>query len=472
MISNIEFERFQGLKLNQDVKLAPLTLIFGPNAGGKSSIFRGMRLLKQSWSVHEGVEYSAKDIDLWSFENTVYQHKSDSNFVIGITIPSFENKIIGAGFKFFDVTTRFVIEKFGISSMSLEFRIEHFASRGDELGAIFRMEIVPTAGSSTRTYKITEVNGTNLDRLTDAVQSMRYIADESVDLDSSEDIAEKLTGRTIKFNGFRPVLESQSSSSQNAMRFWSRVIGPVLNGVAQELSQIQHVGPLRTVPGNFYADSKSMQKITSDGSNIDSILISAPTSERTKVSEWLFRLTGGNYKLVKAKFNNSAFGEIAQILLKDVHNDTIVRFSDVGVGLSQILPILAHLLISTPASQAQRGVRRERGGILLIEQPELHLHPIMQAELCDLLIEQAKLAQNGGGKQIIVETHSENLLLRLKKRLREGQISADQVSIIYVNRFPEGGSLAQPIRLGEDGKFRDDMPLDFVDLRAKEIYGD
>ena len=96
----------------------------------------------------------------------------------------------------------------------------------------------------------------------------------------------------------------------------------------------------------------------------------------------------------------------------------------------------------------------------------------MQAELGDLLIEQAKLLAQGTGKQIIVETHSENLLLRIKKRLREGSITPSEVSIIYVSRFPGGGSLAQSIRVSEDGKFRDDMPLDFVDLRAKEIYGD
>jgi predicted ATPase len=210
--------------------------------------------------------------------------------------------------------------------------------------------------------------------------------------------------------------------------------------------------------------------MTSDASNIDSILISASEQERTDVSKWLSKLTDGTYTLEKATFTSADFGDISQILLRDRWNDAVVRFSDVGVGLSQLLPILVNLLIKRRSVGGRRTFRRRLNDVLIVEQPELHLHPVMQADLGDLFASQIAAKGTREQQQIIVETHSENLLLRVKKLLREKVLATPDISIVYVSRFPGGGSLAQPIRVADDGRLRDELPLDFVNLRAREIY--
>ena len=81
--------------------------------------------------------------------------------------------------------------------------------------------------------------------------------------------------------------------------------------------------------------------------------------------------------------------------------------------------------------------------------------------------------------QIIAETHSESMLLRVQKLVREGQLDPSEVSLLFVDQFPEvqdsseesgaTGSYVQEIRLAKDGTFRDRWPLSFSDVRWSEI---
>ena len=98
---------------------------------------------------------------------------------------------------------------------------------------------------------------------------------------------------------------------------------------------------------------------------------------------------------------------LGQFVLKDTITGIPANIVDVGFGISQILPIAVQLY-ATGKNQ-----------ILLLEQPEIHLHSKAQADIADLLIDALKLQR----KTIIVETHSENLLLRLRRRVVEGLIT-------------------------------------------------
>jgi predicted ATPase len=89
--------------------------------------------------------------------------------------------------------------------------------------------------------------------------------------------------------------------------------------------------------------------------------------------------------------------------------------TDVGFGVSQILPVLA-LCYYVP-----------EGASILLEQPEIHLHPAVQSSLADVLID----AVNTRNVQIIVESHSEHLLRRLQRRIAEELIGADRVALYF-----------------------------------------
>ena len=131
-------------------------------------------------------------------------------------------------------------------------------------------------------------------------------------------------------------------------------------------------------------------------------------------------------------------GYIKILLEKDGKNRTLM---DLGFGTSQVLPVVFEL-----------GLRENR--LILIEQPELHLHPAAQSEIGSLLnfsIEQ--------GNQLIVETHSANLIERLRKLIREGKLSSKNVNIIYIgNDEQNGGSRCDVIGFDEKGEFTEAWP--------------
>jgi hypothetical protein len=140
-----------------------------------------------------------------------------------------------------------------------------------------------------------------------------------------------------------------------------------------------------------------------------------------------------------------------------------VGFEDVGYGLNQVLPIITQLCSPMPANS-----------LVTIQQPELHIHPRLQTELGDLLLESTMTNVDDPAfppKQVIVETHSEHILLRIQRRIREGKVDPSHVSVLYVDTAEDGGSVVHRIRLGDKGEFLDEWPDGFFGERLMEILG-
>ena len=135
---------------------------------------------------------------------------------------------------------------------------------------------------------------------------------------------------------------------------------------------------------------------------------------------------------------------------------------DIGVGISQVLPVVVAAL-------------RHKTGFVMIEQPELHIHPAIQVALGDLFIEQIR---NASDLTFILETHSEHLMLRLLRRIREtGEntvpdsktLSPEELSVYFIEQGDEGIS-CHSIRVDRDGDFIDRWPKGFFNERVKELY--
>jgi hypothetical protein len=136
---------------------------------------------------------------------------------------------------------------------------------------------------------------------------------------------------------------------------------------------------------------------------------------------------------------------------------------DLGVGISQIVPVVVAALDSSRT-------------LVAVEQPELHLHPRMQARMGDLFIEGIK-----AGNRFLLETHSEHLIHRLKRRIREiaeatetnaagnHELSREDVGIWHVS-IKDGEAIARQIDLQENGDFVGPWPDDFFEIGFKERY--
>ena len=132
------------------------------------------------------------------------------------------------------------------------------------------------------------------------------------------------------------------------------------------------------------------------------------------------------------------------VYLKDRRTGKRVTSRDIGVGMSQLIPVLVHAMAA-------------QGELIAIEQPEIHIHPALQAELGDVFIESA-LKQ---GNTFLIETHSEHLILRIMRRIREtarGKLPAgkqpirpEDVCILYVEPS-ESGSIVREMPINEQGE--------------------
>lgn len=136
--------------------------------------------------------------------------------------------------------------------------------------------------------------------------------------------------------------------------------------------------------------------------------------------------------------------------------DDMVSIADVGFGVSQTLPVLVALLAAKP------------GQLVYLEQPEIHLHPRAQAAMAKLLAEASER-----GVRVVVETHSDLLLLSLQTLIAEGNLNPETVKLHWFSRLEDGRTQVSSHDLDEQGSFGD-WPEDFsaIKLDAESRYLD
>ena len=165
-------------------------------------------------------------------------------------------------------------------------------------------------------------------------------------------------------------------------------------------------------------------------------------------------------EISKPIFEESTF--LCEIRLKDAHGKEL-KFSDVGSGIGYVFPILYEIF---------RAANKDH--IIFIQQPELHLHPAMQANLTDTLIRATS------DRRIIAETHSEHMILRALKRVRqttngtltdpELALTPEDVAINYFEPQGDGSTRVHNIRVSADGDFLDKWPKGFFAERDQELF--
>jgi predicted ATPase len=174
-----------------------------------------------------------------------------------------------------------------------------------------------------------------------------------------------------------------------------------------------------------------------------------------------FREVSGEVNRVHSDLSLSQHFTQADVFFEDSKSKARVPTSNIGFGISQMLP----LAVSAFATKDR---------LIVIEQPELHVHPALQCELGDIFICSA-MEQ---GNRYLIETHSEHLILRIMRRMRETfenklpegmpRLTPDDVSILYVEPG-EDGSIVREMPLNERGELVKGWPGGFFEEALNEM---
>lgn len=153
---------------------------------------------------------------------------------------------------------------------------------------------------------------------------------------------------------------------------------------------------------------------------------------------------------------------LAKMYLMDSHGRKL-KFDEVGSGIGYVLPVLMESLNHS-----------NMGKVVFLQQPELHLHPALQASLTDVLVEAS------ANKRIVAETHSEHMILRALKRVRqttngtltdpELELKPQDIAVNYFEPVPDGSTHVHILRVSDDGDFLDRWPNGFFAERDQELF--
>jgi hypothetical protein len=243
-----------------------------------------------------------------------------------------------------------------------------------------------------------------------------------------------------------------SNMGDEGIEILKRVDAP-LRQFVDKINGVQHLGPNREAPQRYYPFSgERPTTLTSAGAGATDMLLADVTRRGTgkgrlarDVENWLIKAQMADQLRISPMSDRHY-----EVKLRHPVSGELVNYSDVGFGISQILPVLV------------AGYNLGPGGLFMVEQPEIHLHPRAQSELGDFLFDlyQSRV-------QTIIETHSEHLIMRIQRHVASGKIRPEHVAVNYIFAT-EGKKVAVRLRLNEDGIFTDPWPQGFFEERLGE----
>jgi hypothetical protein len=234
---------------------------------------------------------------------------------------------------------------------------------------------------------------------------------------------------------------------------WNQNILLMRDRLSSKMDEIAYIGPLRQEPQRFGRYSPTDDSdVGSSGENMLSALFSDKKLVM-RVNNFLAMMEMPYKIKIHQLESQDTLGSVIHMSLVNKNTNIELAPTDVGVGYSQVLPLITQAALS-------------RGSLVCVEQPELHLHPAMQARIAEVFIE---AATGGSNVQFLIETHSESLMLRFLRRIREGTLNPESIQVLYIDQDAVGASHIHELPISPSGEFLADWPKGFFDDRIEEL---
>lgn len=545
MLNALHLGNFKAFADTQNIPIKPITLIFGPNSAGKSSIIHSLAMAHEASRKGEldifRTEIGGNSIDLGGFRQYVHRRQANRrvewgttfdtarlsgrlaellkpvssisiHLTMGVALDNEDKPVAGAA----PEVISYELESRGELLTRMSRRPDGMAvDRLNHEHPVIRQIITAVLESATTTTQVSDDDYASLtEAIADIVSSLRATGGTF--------LPEGLADKRQQADDGLPSMSLFSVSKGNraedlarALRFFlPRSLNDLVSGLSKaakdELLRIQYLGPLRSYPPRHLAFSEHDDMNWYAGGGYAWDVVRKNAAVREKVNGWLnnperlktpYELSVQNLltiddlsaeyeeriSAIEQRFTGEApydwdlFGElygvldelkksdsdhahIQELVLLDKRTDTRVSHRDVGIGVSQVLPVLV-------------GAYASRNQIISIEQPEIHLHPALQAELGDVFIESALGEQKN---TFILETHSEHLILRFMRRMRQTyqgkstglpSLTPKDITVLYVE--PDGPrSIVREMPLNEMGELVKAWPGGFFEEGIREQFDD
>lgn len=411
MLTHLKLENFKIWRSTGPIRLAPITLLLGTNSSGKSSLIQSLLLIRQT------VKGDDPNLDL----NLGNPDADDS-----VTLGQYKDLLCRHGI---------AIEGTLTPQLGIEFRWSESVTAEDSnlFSARYRQG---TAGSAELEYLRLgkDSQGFTVHRRKRGVYRLQ-IAGERNSLRQS---AEFRPERSFAF----------SAATLNRLGERSEPIRPIGPALLDELGRIIYLGPVRRLAQRDYVWAGRMPAhIGDDGAKaVDVLIASGVVCQLAKKRNQPMPAEGMLFAYaiywlremnLADDLSTLALGSSARYELLIENDGQVSNLKDVGVGVSQVIPVIVAALFA------------QHGHIVIVEEPESHLHPLAQSKLAELLAQVSKERN----VQFIVETHSEHLFRRMQTLIAKKQIALNDAAMYFVEREGKAARL-RPLELDDLGRVR------------------
>lgn len=431
LIERLHIENLKAFAGPHEVGLAPLTLVYGPNSAGKSTLLQALRIFMGVVDAgrHDGIHAWAKAFEGSAPRTVITYDEPDPEDYSGVSWR--RELILGADFR-----TR----ARALARAELRYAPNPFGTGGHEAALGFVSE-------------------------EDLSRKSFFPADPDPDtVEFADDFGEDPRGLYTVCTS-RPndePLETERAHDPLLFAHRDKALTQDLFALARML---RHLGPHRGAPESGYRPLKGPFNIDpkyrgfsadysawglGDFGGYEVLNQALRQLDVPYEFQPTFPLDKEKYAEYRRKFrhpNNSW-------VLNDVRSGAPVGLDEVGYGISQLLPVID---VCVHANEQ----------VICIEEPELHLHPRLQSRLANLFA--TSVVERGN--QIIVETHSESLLLRARRLVRRGILQPADVAVLYVDNAAGTGVSVRRLRLGVEGELLDPWSTGFFDDTLDDVLG-
>lgn len=519
MVTEIRFQNLRSLRDTGFIKLKPINLLIGANSSGKSTFLRAFLLLSQSRKKHMRVPIAWFDdtlVDFGDFDTSKNSNaKEDESIIFSFRFSNlisnrapisyfFRRNIINVSnpldcyecniyysidskknvyvsqlnFKSGEIYANLILPENGgevcvvINNKEVNRDLLSCRQTGEGFllpniffnlppekrtnrGLVIDFEVIDLALGILKSQ--CGARFSNVERLHPIIRLWRYNKEEFLyRLKSFRDI------KSLHKNINKWTLETQIFNDLY-YRILILYLWDIMRSVDIELDSFfencDYIGPLRAEGKRYYRNQGlQVKKVDSFGSNLIEFIDSLTETQKISYNNFLENILGVNIKV------KNHMGHQSMILRLEGREFNI---ADVGFGYSQILPIITKLwfLQERTRFNSFRDLNFFRSSrvTFLLEQPELHLHPALQAKLADAFLRVTQIKDSRVRTDCIIETHSPTIINRIGRRIREGNYKENNVNLLIFNKHNENGdtTLIQT-EYNERGQIKN-WPLGFFD---------